>query len=444
MRKALLLTLLFIYLPLQAEVTPQAFNLEFEVEKYKLKNGLTVLLYEDHSLPIVSFHQWFRVGSKDEKPGLTGLAHFFEHLMFKGSKKYPDRGFDKALKANGGTNNAFTSLDYTGYYENIPSDKIELILDAESDRMVNLIFKQNDINSEREVVKEERRLRTENSVRGYMWEAMFKTVFKVHPYRWPVIGSMKDLNRASMDDMKSFYKTFYAPNNAVLVVAGDINKSKVKKLIEKKYAHIPSQKLPERKYTKEPDQKGQRNTTLRKSVQSPYLSVVFKAPKAGDQEAFAFDMLSSILGEGSSSRLYKRMVYRDQVASSVSAYAYTPEEPGIFNVFVSGKPGADIEALKKSVFGELYRLRTFKVTDKELEKAKNQLMFSYVDDLKTVHGKARALASSEILFQDFKHMFKDINKYMSVTKEQIQEVAKKYLTPAQRSLVVVLPKEKTL
>jgi len=437
---SVLLFITFFVCSVQATTKMPELNLEFDVVKYKLKNGLTVLLYEDHSLPIISYHQWFKVGSKDEQPGLTGLAHFFEHLMFKGSTKYPNGSFDKKLKANGGSNNAFTSLDYTGYFENIPSDKLEFIIDAESDRMVNLIFNQKQINSEREVVKEERRMRSENSVRGAIWEATFKTVFKVHPYKWPVIGSMKDLNRATLQDFKDFYRTFYAPNNAVIVVAGDINIEKTKKMIHKKYAHLPAQKLPEKKYKQEPTQKGQRNTVLKKNVQSPSLSVVFQAPKVGEDDAYAFDLLSNILGSGPSSRLNKRMVYKEQVATSVSSFAYTPQEPGVFSVSVSGKPGASRDKLKRSVFGELYKLRKKKVSEKELEKAKNQIMFDYVDNLKTIHGKARALASSEILFGDYKFIFKDISKYLSITSEQIQLVANKYLKPEQRSIIEVLPK----
>ena len=184
-------------------------NLELKVEKYKLKNGLTVLLHQDKSTPVVSFHQWYRVGSRNESIGRTGLAHFFEHLMFKGTKKYSGKEFEKLIKLNGGSNNAFTSFDYTGYYVNLPAGKIDKILDIESDRMQNLLFDPKTIQSEREVVKEERRYRVENRVQGYLREALFSTVFKVHPYNWPVIGSMKDLNAASIDDLKKFYKVHY-------------------------------------------------------------------------------------------------------------------------------------------------------------------------------------------------------------------------------------------
>lgn len=224
-------------LPTQVSIADQ---IRFPVEKYQLSNGLTVLLHEDHSAPIISIHQWFRVGSANEHPGRTGIAHFFEHLMFKGTPKYPNRELDRQIQANGGTNNAFTTRDYTGYYENMPSGKLELILDIESDRMRNLGFDEKEIKNEREVVKEERRYRVENNVYGYLHENVFETVFRVHPYRWPVIGYMRDLNATSIDDLKEFYRVFYAPNNAVLVITGDFKSSQAKSLIEKYYAKILS------------------------------------------------------------------------------------------------------------------------------------------------------------------------------------------------------------
>ena len=208
-------------------------QLKLDVEKYSLKNGLNVLLYEDHSVPLVSYHTWFRVGSKNEKPGLTGMAHLFEHMMFKGTAKFPAEKFDQILQSNGAVNNAFTSNDYTGYYIDAPSDKLEVLMDLESDRMTHLAVTELNLKSEREVVKEERRMRTENSVQGTLFELIFGVVFKVHPYRWPVVGWMEDLNRMKVGDCIAFYEKFYAPNNATLVIAGDISISKTKELVEK-------------------------------------------------------------------------------------------------------------------------------------------------------------------------------------------------------------------
>ena len=216
--------------------------IKFPVEKYQLNNGLTVLLHEDHSVPTISYHTWFRVGSKNEEPGYTGIAHLFEHLMFKGAKRYTGKEFDRILQANGAVNNAFTSYDYTGYYENLPSDKLELAVDLESDRLVNLQVNAENLVSEREVVKEERRVRVDNSVGGFLSEMLYATVFKVHPYRWPVIGWMQDLDQIDLKKCREFYGSYYAPNNAVVIVAGDFDTKSAKALIDKYYSHLPASK----------------------------------------------------------------------------------------------------------------------------------------------------------------------------------------------------------
>lgn len=418
--------------------------IKLPVEKYQLENGMTVLLHEDHTVPTVSVHQWYRVGSRNERPGRTGLAHFFEHLMFKGTQKYPSGVFDDIIQANGGTNNAFTSMDFTGYYVNIPPQALELILDIESDRMVNLVLQKDGVQAEREVVKEERRFRVENSVYGSMNEAMYRTVYKVHPYRWPVIGYMADLNAASMDDLKEFYRIYYSPNNSVLVISGDFDSSKAKELIQKYYAKISSQPLPELNLASEPEQKGQRNTTVTKDVQNPYFTVAFRTVEAGSHEAYALDLLANILGAGDSSRMYKRLVYKEQIATSVSVSSYMPKDPGTFSISVAVKPGGDIEQAIRSVYGELYRARTNEIMDEELAKAKNQVMKSYVDNMKTVYGRAELLAVNEILFNDYTRAFEDLNKYNGVSKEQVMEVAKKYLLPLRRSVIRVQPKSSQL
>ncbi len=415
--------------------------IKFKVEKFQLENGLTVLIHEDHSVPILSFHQWFRVGSKDENPGRTGLAHFFEHLMFKGTKKYDSDAFDKVINSNGGVNNAFTSLDYTGYYENLPSDKLELAIDIESDRMRNLIFNQKAIDSEREVVKEERRWRVDNSVMGFLSQKVFSTVFKVHPYRWPIIGYMRDLNAATMDDMKDFYKVHYAPNNAVVVIAGAIDTKEARQLVYKYYGGLEAQELPKKEYRPEPEQKAARVLNLTKEIQTPIFTVVYKAPKAGDKDAYTLDLASNILSNGNSSRLYQRLVYRSQLTNSISSYNYTPHHPGIFRVTGTMKPGKDMETALTAVYGELYKLRKTLVSEKELEKAKSQVMFGYVESLKTVSGKARAMAVNEILFGDYSHLFRELDMYQSVTREDIKDAATRYLMPHQRSTIRVRPKK---
>lgn len=424
----------------QAEIPNQkeiATAIRMKVEKFTLGNGLTVLLQEDHSAPFFTYQQWFRVGSRHEKPGLTGLAHFFEHLMFKGTKKYPGDIFDRMIRANGGVSNAFTTRDFTAYYMNLPSDKLELAIDIDSDRMRNLNFDQKQIDSEREVVKEERRFRVDNEVFGVLEEKLWRTVFKVHPYHWPVIGSMVDLNRATIDDMKDFYRIHYAPNNAVVVVVGDFDSSKAKKLITKYYGPIAAQPEVASPEVAEPAQMGERRAVIPRQVQNVSLGIAFRTVKSGDDDMYALDLAASILGGGVSSRLYRRLVYREQTVSNVSVGSYTPKNPGIFKLTLSLKPGQTSEGVLKSVAAELFKLRSQPITDAELEKAKNWVMKDYVESLKTFSGKANALAIHEVYSKDYQVMFKDLERYLAVTKDQILSAADRYLKPTARTVILV-------
>lgn len=414
-------------------------QIRFPVEKYTLPNGLVVLLAEDHSAPIVSYHTWFRVGSKDEEPGYTGIAHLFEHMMFKGAKRYTGAQFDTILQANGATNNAFTSYDYTGYYENLPSSKLELVIDIESDRMANLQVTEANLKSEREVVKEERRYRVDNNPSGILNEVLYGTAFRVHPYRWPVIGYMTDLNNINLAKSIEFYRQFYAPNNAIIVVSGDFNSSEAKKLIERYYGKIPAQEIKRRARPPEPPVTSPRTQFVSKDVQSVTFAISYHTPKAGEEDAYALDLLSNIMGRGASSRLYKRLVYKDQVASGVSAYNYTKQDSGLFTFRVSLKPGANFGQAQRAVYGEVWRPRNILVSEAELEMAKNQTMKDYVDGLKTVYGRAQALAVNEVLFGDYGRLFTDLDRYNRVTREQIRAVAAKYLVPEKSVLAVLRP-----
>jgi zinc protease len=413
--------------------------IQIKVEKFKLANGLTVLLHEDHSTPMISYQQWFKVGSKHEKPGLTGLAHFFEHLMFKGTNKFPGDTFDRMIRANGGAANAFTTRDFTGYYINLPSDKLKLAIDIESDRMRNLNFNPKEIDSEREVVKEERRYRVDNEVRGVLEEKLWRTVYKVHPYHWPVIGSMVDLNRATIDDMKEFYRVYYAPNNAIVVLVGAFNSSKAKKMISEAYEKIPAQPLPDYKPATEPPQLSERRATISRDVQNVTTTIAFRTVPSGHPDMYALDLAASILGAGDSSRLYRRLVYHNQTVSGVSVSNYTPGDSGMFRIGLSVKPGQNSESVYQTVAAELYKLRTSPISDAELIKAKNWVMKDYVESLKTISGKANALAIHEIYGQDYQEMFRDLERYLLVTKEQILAVADKYLKPNLRNIVAVQP-----
>lgn len=417
-------------------------QIRLNVEKYTLANGLTVLLHEDHRVPLISYQTWFRVGSKDEEPGFTGIAHLFEHMMFKGAKRYTADQFDTVLQANGGNNNAFTSYDYTGYYENLPSGKLELAIDIESDRMENLQVTLENFSSEREVVKEERRMRVDNSPMGVLQEVLYGTAFRVHPYRWPVIGYMTDINNITLEKANQFFRQFYAPNNAVVVVAGDFNSAEAKQLLEKYYGRLPRQTITRRPYKPEPEVASPRTQFVAKDVQSTTFSIAYHTPKAGEADGYALDLLSNILGRGSSSRLYRRLVYKDQVATSVNVSNYSKRDSGLFQVLVSLKPGGDFHRVQRAVYGELWRPRNLRVSEAELEMAKNQTIKDIVDSLKTVHGKAEALALNEILFDDYTRAFTDIERYNQVTVDAILKTAVKYLAPEKSVLVVLHPMKK--
>jgi zinc protease len=415
-----------------------------KVDRYKLDNGMLVLLHEDHSIPVVSVQQWFRVGSSTEKPGRTGLAHFFEHLMFKGTKRFSADAYERLIHANGGSNNAFTTRDYTGYYTNILSDKLGMILEVEADRMRNLELDDASIQKEREVVKEERRMRYENSVGGSLYELLYQTVYKTSNYRWPVIGYMKDLNATELSEFKEFYNTYYAPNNSILVVAGDFKTQEAKKLIEKYYGSIPAQAVPKVESPDEPEQKAPRNAVLKKDVQNITYSLAYVGPKAGDQDVFAMNILASILAGDASSRLYKKLVRGAEEVSNVDVDHDANLLSGLFEFSVSVRPGKSLDKSLKIIEDEILKLQLEPVSVAELTKVKNSVMLSYTNRLKTIAGKARWLAMREALNLGYESIFTDLDNYQKVTAEDIQRVAQKYLLKERQNLIKVVPQSTKL
>lgn len=412
-------------------------RLELNVEKFQLPNGLTVILHQDRTVPLISYHTWYRVGSRDEKPGITGAAHMLEHMMFKGAKKYSNKDFDRILQENGITNNAFTTWDYTGYYENLPSSKLELIMDVEVDRMRHLALKAEDLKSELEVVKEERRWRIDNNPPSLLREAMFAALFKGHPYHWPVIGTMDDIAAYTTDKLRPFYDTYYVPNNAVLVLAGDFDIPSTKALIERHYGVLERRELPARTYAPAEEKKKAERFAIEAEVQNSTVIIGYKGVESGHPDSFALDLAAAVLGAGDSSRLYKKLVYRDQTATSAGGYNITNADPGAFMVIASMKPGLKTTGAEKILRQEVMRLKSELVSEAELTKVKNQLMKDYIEGLTTIDGKAQALATNEILFGSFEKLFTDLEKYKAVTTKEIQRVAQKYLH-TEREIVGIL------
>lgn len=415
--------------------------IQFPVEKYELKNGLTVLLHPDNTIPSVSLQTWFRVGSKDEVPGRTGLAHFFEHMMFKGTEKFGKDTWGKVLNGKGAETNAFTSNDYTGYYINAPAEHLELLLDIESDRMRNLKLDPKEVQSEREVVKEERRMRYEDNIDGGIREKMTDIMFEKLPYHWLPIGSMADLNAASMDDLRAFYKTYYSPNNAILVIAGQFDKEAAKKLINKYYAGLPREEIKRPLITQEVPQTKARKAVIQREAQSPTVAIGYRLPDIKSHDHYALDLLSIILGQGQSSRLYKKLVYENEIALNAYASSWGQTLAGQFSVYVTLKPKTNPDMVADMIEKEVRTLRDKPVTQKELDKARNLFLKDYVDGLKKVSGRARTLASYETLLGDYRRIFADLKEYAAVTPQDVQKMAQNYLKPDSRNTVIVLPRK---
>lgn len=419
----------------------QDLQIQLPVEKYKLANGLTVILLEDHSSPLVSYQTWYKVGSRNEQIGSTGLAHLFEHMMFKGTQKNPGKSFDQMLRKLGVTNNAYTTQDKTVYYEVLPTDALEKVIELESDRMQGLVVTEQSLRSEIEVVKEERRMRYDNSVEGEMREILFSILYKVHPYRWPVIGSMVDLDNTTVKKCMDFYHTFYAPNNAVLTVVGDFQTSKLKLLLEKYYGALQaSSNIKEPMLDKEPEQHDMRQQIIERNVQSESVLLGFRSVASGEDDMYAIDLLSSVLSDGSSSRLYKKLVYELQLVTGVHVYQHNMKDSGMLVVMLQMRPGVSREKAIKAVQGEIWRIKNSGITDNELEKVKNMTMKSYIDGLKTNQGKANMLGAKEVYHGDYQLLYKDLQKYASVSREQITKIADKYFNFQNMNMVVALPK----
>jgi len=412
-------------------------NVSLPVEKFVLDNGLTVLLSEDHSIPMISYHTWYRVGSRNERMGVTGAAHMLEHMMFKGAKKYSDKQFDQILHANGIQNNAFTTNDYTGFYENLPSSKLELIMDVEVDRMRNLAINPESLKSELQVVGEERRWRVDNSPVSLLREAMLDQLFQVHPYHWPVIGYMKDIQAYTSDKLREFYQTYYVANNAVLVISGDFEPKATKELVQKYYGSLPRRELPASVRPSEPERTKAATVKKKSEVQNTTLMLAFKTVANGDRDQYALDLAANLLGVGTSSRLYKKLVYQMQEAIAAGAFSETQGDPGYFSVFASVKPGKKGALSEKTLWNVLEDLKKHKVSPRELEKSKNQVMKEFVDGLTTVDGRAQTLAVTEIQRGDYRTLFEDLKLYQAVTVEDIQRVSQKYFR-RERSVTAVL------
>jgi predicted Zn-dependent peptidase len=414
---------------------------KIEYQEYDLANGLHVILHQDKSTPIVAVSVMYHVGSKNENPERTGFAHFFEHLMFEGSDNIGRGEYDKYVQNAGGTLNANTTFDRTYYFEVLPSNQLALGLWLESERMLHAKVDEKGIETQRQVVKEERRQRIDNQPYGSILEETFKRAYTTHPYHWPVIGSMAHLEAAEENDYKQFYKDFYVPNNAVLSIAGDVDFDEAKKWIDQYFGGIPkSAQAVYRPRVIEPNLAHEIRDTVFDNIQLPAVVQAYRIPAQGTKDYYAVDMVSRLLSSGESSRFYRALVDEQQKALFVGNFPLALEDPGVSLCFGITNMGVSVSDLEQSMDKEVMKVQNELMSETEFEKLRNQIEAEYVTSNSRVSGIAESLATYYMFFGDASLINNEINRYLAVTREDIQAAAKKYLVPSNRVVLYYLPK----
>jgi len=411
----------------------------FEIKTHTLKNGMKILVQEDHSIPNVALYIFYRVGSRNERPGITGISHFFEHMMFNGAKKYGPGEFDRSMEANGGSNNAYTSENVTVYQDWFPRSALELIFDLEADRIHNLSFDPEIVESERGVIASERRNGVDANNFGVLAEQLSAAAFTAHPYQWPVVGWMSDIEAWTLDDLKNHFKMGYSPSNATMVVTGDVTFDEIVAMAQKYIEPIPSNPPPPKVMTREPEQLGERRVVVRKFAQLPILMMAYHVPETAHADYYPLQALETILFSGQSSRMYKRIVDRDQLALSVGGGGDWSFDPSLFTLTAQPKAGVDPAAVEKAIYEELDRVKTDAVTDEELEKAKNILLSGFYRNIKTISGRSNAIGTYEVFFGDYRKLFTAADDFAKVTKADVQRVARQYFAANNRTVATLVP-----
>ncbi len=438
--------LYFLLLIVSATLIAQSVRISVPYESFTLKNGLTVILHVDRTTPTITVNTWYHVGSGYEKPGRTGFAHLFEHLMFEGSKNVPEGKFDEWLEAAGGDNNGSTNNDRTNYYENIPSNALELALFLDSDRLGYLLDPMNEstVNGQRDVVKNERRQSYENRPYGMADIMIDEALFpKGYPYSWPTIGSMADLSAASLDDVKEFFRTYYIPNNSSLSIAGDIDVVKTKALVEKWFNEIPAGKPVQPQERTIPMLNEEKRMTIEDRVQLPRLFIAWISPASltpGDAE---LDLLSSVLAGGKNSRLYKKLVYDLQIAQDVSAYQQSQRIISEFVVVATARNGHTLAELENAIQEEIVKVKNEAPTKRELDRARNQYEVSFLNRLESINGKADLLNNYLYSTGNPDYFNEDLARYYAVDPQDVSTIANAYLKDNGRVVLSVVPKGKT-
>jgi zinc protease len=404
-----------------------------------LDNGLTVVLSEDHSTPIVHLQLWYHVGSKNERPGRTGFAHLFEHMMFKGSKNVRPEQHFSFISRVGGDGNAYTTEDVTVFHETVPAQYLPLVLWLEADRMATLRISESAFQTEREVVKEERLRSIENPPYGRLSEIIYEHAFDVHPYKHPTIGSMVDLEAASIDDVREFFETYYVPENATLVLVGDFDSDLALQLVEQYFGRVPKAKQPvPRDISAEPVKERERRVTLEEVWPLPVVVVAHHITYDGHPDSYPLHIASKILSDGQSSRIYRKLVYEEQVALSAFGQGNIIEHPNLFFAVAIVQPGSTADA-EAALIEELERLKSEPVSDRELQRAKNQFARDYIIGRTSNEQKAAHLAHAVVIHNDITTADGEFEIFTDITPEDVQRVARTYFTPENRLVLKILP-----
>ena len=412
-----------------------------DVQTFTLKNGMKILVLENSSIPNANMYLFYKVGSRNEHIGITGISHFFEHMMFNGAKKYGPKQFDRTMEANGGANNAYTSENITAYTNWFPKSVLEVIFDLEADRIAHLNFDTVMIESERGVILSERSTGLENNPLEELWQELQATAFIAHPYMWPVIGWESDIKNWTKQDLENYFHTYYAPNNCLAVISGDVKLNEVRTLAEKYWGIIPAGPKPRKAHTIEPEQTGERRVFVKREVPTPYLMITYHVPQTESDDYYALDLLSSILSQGRSSRLYSSLVEENQLALEVGTYYPEAFDPTLFYFYGVCNDVVKASELEKAILDEVAKIIDEGINENELQKVKNQKLMEFYRTMETINGMANTIGTYELFFGDYKKLFSAPDDYKKVTVDDIKRVAGEYFTKENRTVGILNTEE---
>ena len=423
----------------QAVAASGSSAIAYAIQEHTTPNGMKVLVSEDASILNIAVYTFFRVGSRNEHEGITGISHFFEHMMFNGAQKYGHGQFDSTLELAGGNNNAYTTTDNTVYQDWAPASALETIFDLESDRIAHLAFDPEVIKSERGVVYSERRLRTDNSNPGLLGEQLQAAAFTAAPYHWPVVGWPTDIESWTMEDLKSYFRMGYSPNNATMVVVGGVHAADVFRLADRYIGPIPTHEPPPPVRTKEPVQLGERRVTVDKMAQAPLLFIGYHAVDAKSADYETFQLIDNLLTTGQSSRLYSALVDGQQLATNINSGFIPTLDPSLFRLSAQPRKGVPVEKLEAAIYAEMTRLATAGPTPEELQKSKNQAVAAFYRSLRSIAGRAQEIGAEEVLSGDYRKLATVEQTINAVTAADVERVMQQYLIPTNRTVAILVP-----